>query len=94
MSLLPQTCAVYIAESESITLHGSPYYNLTLVPVEAPTQRMRIRVNPEAFYSNPQVGDLVEVSLLMGQVMGATKTGHLAPKAPATADASSSSSAI
>lgn len=80
MSLLPQTLAMYIVTCEAITIHGSPYYNLVLAYIEEPTKRMSIRLNPEAFYPNPQVGDLVSVEVMMGQVMGATKTGHLTPK--------------
>jgi hypothetical protein len=41
--------------------------------VEGQPEPKQMRINPEAFYPNPQPGDRVKVNLLMGNIMGAEK---------------------
>lgn len=72
MSSLQQTLILTLLEVQPLSVHGSPYYDL-LYTTEGSDTPQRIRINPEAFYPNPQPGDRVSVNLLMGNIMGATK---------------------
>lgn len=63
---------------ETLTIHESPYYQLTLVD-PATQQAYPMRLNPEAFYPNPQVGDWVRVNAVMGMILGAEKIAAPTP---------------
>ncbi|WP_373533552.1 hypothetical protein [Vampirovibrio sp.] len=74
MSGLQQTLEITLVAVQPIQIHESLYYELSYrVSGDAAVQHMRI--NPEAFYANPQPGDRVAVNVLMGNIMGATKIG-------------------
>lgn len=71
MTLMGSTI-ITLLEVVKVEIHGSVYYQITFRPengglVEA------IRINPEAFYSDPKAGDRVEVNMVMGNIMGAQK---------------------
>ncbi len=72
MNNLQQTLEITLLEVQPIQIHGSPYYELAYRTADSETPQ-RMRINPEAFYPNPQPGDRVAVNLLMGNIMGATK---------------------
>lgn len=72
MSGLQQTLEIELVEVQPVSIHDSLYYQVTY-QVAGGATRQQMRINPEAFYPNPQVGDRVSVNLLMGNVMGASK---------------------
>lgn len=72
MSGLQQTLEIELVEVQPVSIHDSLYYQVTYQAAGG-GQRQQMRINPEAFYPNPQAGDRVTVNLLMGNVMGATK---------------------
>ena len=72
MSSLQQTLEITLLTVEAISIHASPYYELTYRTADDATPQ-RMRINPEAFYPNPQPGDRVAVNVLMGNIMGATR---------------------
>ena len=68
------TYEIELQDVQALKIHETLYYQVTFtVPGQAQPQQMRI--NPEAFYPNPQPGDRVEVNMVMGTVMGAKKLG-------------------
>ena len=72
MSGLQQTMEIELVEVQPISIHQSPYYEISF-RVAGKTELGQMRLNPEAFYSDPQPGDRVRVNLLMGNIMGAEK---------------------
>lgn len=77
---LQQTVEVELLSVQAVTIHNSPYYDIQYRVMGAdaagagPSQTPSVlRINPEAFYPNPQVGDRVAVNFLMGNIMGASK---------------------
>jgi hypothetical protein len=73
---LDQTLEIELVEVQALSIHNSPYYEIKYRPLAAETGTpalQQMRINPEAFYPNPQPGDRVAVNLLMGNIMGATK---------------------
>jgi len=71
--LLPQEIEVEVVEVKPLSIHGAVYYDVAL-KLQTPEGGVMVqRVNPEAFYVDPQVGDHVRVTLMMGQVMGAVR---------------------
>ena len=74
MSSLQQTLDIILVEVQQMNIHNSPYYEVTFRQEGQDNNAVqRMRINPEAFYSNPQPGDRVRVNLLMGNIMGADK---------------------
>lgn len=71
MSLMGSTI-ITLLEVIKVEIHGSVYYQITYRP-EAGGAAQAIRINPEAFYPDPQAGDRVEVNMVMGNIMGAQK---------------------
>lgn len=69
---LQQTLEITLLTVQPISIHASPYYEISY-KVEGNNAVQQMRINPEAFYPNPQPGDRVAVNLLMGNIMGATK---------------------
>lgn len=57
---------------DQLDIHGSIYYDLTF-NLEGQNGSQKMRINPEAFYNNPQPGDKVNVSMVMGNIMSASK---------------------
>lgn len=74
MKSLQQTLEITLLEVQQISIHNSPYYQVTY-QTEADNTLQQMRINPEAFYANPKAGDKVSVNLLMGNVMGAKRLG-------------------
>jgi hypothetical protein len=71
MTLIGST-VITLLEVVKVEIHGSVYYQITFRPEnDGPVEA--IRINPEAFYPDPQAGDRVEVNMLMGNIMGAQK---------------------
>ena len=67
----------------AVTIHSSLYYDITYRNL-ANGQMQRTRINPEAFYENPQAGDHVQVNIVLGNIMGATRLDPVArPEATA-----------
>ena len=69
---LQQTLEIELVEVQPIAIHQSPYYEIRY-RVAGKSEMGQMRINPEAFYPNPQPGDRVAVNLLMGNIMGAEK---------------------
>lgn len=72
MAGLQQTLEITLVDVQSVSIHNSPYYQIRY-QVAGQQGFQEMRINPEAFYPNPQPGDRVAVNLLMGNIMGATK---------------------
>jgi hypothetical protein len=72
MSSLQQTLEISLLEVQPISIHQSPYYEISFKAAGSDAVQ-HMRINPEAFYANPQPGDRVAVTLLMGNIMGARK---------------------
>jgi hypothetical protein len=72
MSGLLQTMEITLVAVQPLKIHESLYYELSY-QVSGNDGVQQMRINPEAFYANPQPGDRVTVNLLMGNIMGATK---------------------
>lgn len=72
MSSLQQTLEISLVDVQPISIHQSPYYEITFREAGSDAVR-QMRINPEAFYADPKPGDRVAVTLLMGNIMGATK---------------------
>lgn len=71
-NLMSGTLEITLLEVQPLKIHDSLYYQITYRAEgsEAPQQ---MRINPEAFYTNPQPGDRVSVNMVMGNIMGARK---------------------
>ncbi len=76
MSSLQQTLEITLVTVQSVSIHNSVYYQLSYT-VAGSSELQQMRINPEAFYADPQPGDRVSVNLLMGNIMGATKLGRV-----------------
>jgi hypothetical protein len=74
VNTLQNTLEIVLLEVEQLSIHASPYYQIRYKLVDSDAVQ-EMRINPEAFYPNPQVGDRVSVNLLMGNIMGASKLG-------------------
>ena len=57
-----------------IDIHGSKFYDLTFVLDTKPDVPKTSRIGVESVYPNPQVGDKVSASLLLGQLVGVEKS--------------------
>lgn len=69
---LQQTLEITLLDVQPISIHASPYYEISYQSAGSDAVQ-QMRINPEAFYPNPQPGDRVAVNVLMGNIMGATK---------------------
>lgn len=69
---LQQTMEIELMEVQPVSIHQSLYYEIRY-RVAGKTEPEQMRINPEAFYPDPQPGDRVAVNLLMGNIMGAKK---------------------
>ncbi|MBY0404139.1 MAG: hypothetical protein K2X66_09585 [Cyanobacteria bacterium] len=70
--MLQGTLDITLTDVQTMKIHESIYYQISY-QVDGSNQVSQMRINPEAFYANPQVGDKVAVNMLMGNIMGATK---------------------
>ena len=55
---------------QQIDIHGTRFFDLVYVHMPAPQQRQSARVSAESIYTNPQPGDRVRITYLMGVVTG------------------------
>jgi hypothetical protein len=55
---------------QQVDIHGTHFFDLVYVHVATPQQRQRARVGAESIYANPQAGDSVRITYLMGVVTG------------------------
>lgn len=69
-----QSLEITLVEVQPVKIHESLYYQISYKAV-GDERLQQMRINPEAFYVDPQPGDRVSVNLLMGNVMGAQKLG-------------------
>lgn len=67
---------ITITDAQEVRIHDSLYYQITFTTPQNPTPQ-QTRINAEALYPNPQAGDEVEINLVLGQIMGATKLGSV-----------------
>jgi hypothetical protein len=72
MSGLQQTMEITLVAVQPLKIHESLYYDLSYRAL-GDDRVQQMRINPEAFYANPQPGDRVTVNLFMGNIMGAAK---------------------
>lgn len=70
--MFEETLQLVLDDVQPYTVHGSLYYQITYHTEDDTTPR-QLRINPEAFYRDPQPGDCVEATFLMGNLMGAQK---------------------
>ena len=73
MSLLPSQGLIELMHVTEIRIHDTVFYDLFYRELPDGLKEGPMRVNVEAFYENPQVGDTVEVQWVLGSVMGARK---------------------
>jgi hypothetical protein len=57
---------------QPLKIHDSLYYQIAYRLSGSDTVQ-QLRINPEAFYPDPQPGDRVSVNFVMGNIMGATR---------------------
>ncbi len=69
---LQQNLEIVLVDVQVISIHESRYFDIAY-HVAGESRVQTLRVNPEAFYADPQPGDRVAVNLLMGNIMGASK---------------------
>ena len=72
MNLLSGNVEITLVEVQSLKIHDSLYYQIAYKTADNEAVQ-HLRINPEAFYPNPQPGDRVSVNMLMGNIMGAQK---------------------
>jgi hypothetical protein len=72
MSSLQQTLEISLVDVQPVQIHQSPYYDITYREAGSDAVH-QMRINPEAFYTDPQPGDRVAVTVVMGTIMGAAK---------------------
>lgn len=63
---------IELLEVQHLKIHDSLYYQIAYKTKDS-NQVQQMRINPEAFYTNPQAGDRVAVNMVMGNIMGASK---------------------
>lgn len=64
------THAATLHQVQVIDLHGTRFLDLVYMHDDAPGQQRQARVSAEASYQNPQPGDPIRVTYLMGVVTG------------------------
>lgn len=66
--------SVQVRSAKPFTIHGDLYYELHVFRLDDPTgQLLALRVPQHAVKEQPQPGDRLTVSFLMGQVTSAVK---------------------
>ncbi len=70
--MLTQDVVIILESVETLTIHGSVYYQIQF-HIEGSSTVQSARINPEAFYTNPEPGDKVAVQMILGQFMQAKK---------------------
>jgi hypothetical protein len=66
--------SVQVRSVKPFTIHGDLYYELHIVRLDEPTgQLLALRAPQHAVNEEPQPGDRLTVSFLMGQVTSAVK---------------------
>lgn len=70
-----QSLDIVLLDVVPLEIHSSRFYDLRFRPVDAPegAPSQSLRINPEAFYENPQRGDRVRVDVAMGNILSARK---------------------
>ena len=72
--MLNETLDVELLQVNPLTIHSSAYYDITFKPIgHANTNAQTVRINPESFYSDPQVGDTVRITMIMGNIFSAER---------------------
>ena len=76
--MLTDDMIIQVTAVEPIHIHDTLYYNIGFLRLNAEgvsllKEAETMRINPEAFYPNPEVGDHVRVNMVMGTIMGAEK---------------------
>lgn len=69
---LQQNLEITLVAVQAVSIHESRYFDITYQQT-GDDRLQTMRVNPEAFYADPQPGDRVAVNMLMGNIMGASK---------------------
>ena len=64
-----------IAQVQQIDIHGTRYLDIVYMLDDQSDTAQRTRLGPEASYPNPQAGDKVSLSYLMGVVTGVERQG-------------------
>jgi hypothetical protein len=67
-----ETMEITLQTVQPVGIHGSQYFDITF---DYKGQNQVLRINPEAFYPNPQAGDRVRANLVMGNILSAEKLG-------------------
>jgi hypothetical protein len=74
-----ETMTITLTAVQPVAIHGSPYFDIQFTYKGQP---QLLRINPEAFYPNPQPGDEVEVSMVMGNILSAKRVSPVTVAAP------------
>lgn len=59
------TKAATLQQIQSVSIHGTEFFDVVFAHDEQPEQLVRTRLGREAIYANPQAGDQVTISYLM-----------------------------
>jgi hypothetical protein len=65
-----ETLDITLTQVQLVDIHGSRYFDIDF---DYHGKLQRLRINPEAFYADPQVGDRVKVNMVMGNILSAEK---------------------
>jgi hypothetical protein len=65
-----------LQQTQRVDLHGTYFYDLSFEHLDTPGQIRRARVSAESIYSDPQPGDAVRISYLMGVVTNVERRPH------------------
>ena len=57
-----------LLDLRAVDIHGSKFYDLVFALDATPDKPQTSRIGQESVYANPQVGDLVTLHLVLGQV--------------------------
>ncbi len=59
-----------LQQVQQVDIHGTHFFDLVFVHVANAQQSHKARVSAESIYANPQPGDNVRITYLMGVVTG------------------------
>jgi hypothetical protein len=65
-----ETLNITLKTVQPVDIHGSRYYDISF---DYNGRNQLLRINPEAFYANPQPGDRVRANLVMGNILSAER---------------------
>jgi hypothetical protein len=65
-----------LQHTQRVDLHGTHFYDLSFEHLNTPGQTRRARVSAESIYADPQPGDNVRISYLMGVVTSVERRDH------------------